>query len=387
MDQQKDGIEELDHVRNMPKAYVASLREVAKRRAYKKRYVKEMEKFSERMARMVQAETLRRDIFVKNHYVHLPQNLIPDLKSRPSHCQIRTREFDSQLPNIKHVSSQELIELCGGTSYDFGDDHDGVLKQHHSNDDSGSEDEIVRLRNELESQKNLCEKYETRIKILEQRLADDTLETSSSSSQSCSELVLSLKKILDHDDEKNILDRVRELQMTELKYKDMLSEVLLVMQSDGNDTESKTVLENSSSNDVVPFLTKLSSRQNLLRADLQHRDSEIEKLKKVMGTKLSFHDFAVNDVALFLPAKVYYDVERTIYVAFHRSCPRRFLSDESVDQIICKNGNRAPDFILGRITRIDVKVAISSRNDFSVPLGETYSLLDVVELDVNFLSS
>ena len=77
-------MQELNHVRHMPKAYVASLREVAKRRAYKKRYVKELEDFSERMARMVHVETLRRDMFVKNHYVHLPQNLIPDLTSRPS---------------------------------------------------------------------------------------------------------------------------------------------------------------------------------------------------------------------------------------------------------------------------------------------------------------
>jgi hypothetical protein len=148
-------------------------------------------------------------------------------------------------------------------------------------------------------------------------------------------------------------------------------------------TANEFKAEESSSNDVIRFLTNLSSRHNLLQADLKYRDIEIEKLKKMLSTKLSFRDFAVGDVALFLPAKVYYDVKRAIYVAFHRSCPCRFLSEECVDQIICKNGNRAPDFILGRITKIDVKVAISSKNDFSVPLGETYSLLDVVELDVD----
>ena len=44
-DQTRDGMQELNHVRHMPKAYVASLREVAKRRAYKKRYVKKLEDF------------------------------------------------------------------------------------------------------------------------------------------------------------------------------------------------------------------------------------------------------------------------------------------------------------------------------------------------------
>ena len=143
--------------------------------------------------------------------------------------------------------------------------------------------------------------------------------------------------------------------MNESKYKDMLSEILLVMQSSNKNTttanESKAAEENSS-NDVVRFLTNLSSRHNLLQADLQHRDVEIEKLKKMLSTKLSFRDFAVGDVALFLPAKVYYDVERTMYVAFHRSCPRRFLSEECIDRIICKNGNRAPDFILDALQRL-----------------------------------
>ena len=384
-DQTRDGMQELNHVRHMPKAYVASLREVAKRRAYKKRYVKKLEDFSECMARMVHVETLRRDMFVKNHYVHLPQDLIPDLTSRPSNCQIRTREFDSKLPNIKEMSSKELTLLCGGTSYELccdNDDDEGEHDAQNENKKNDSEDEIARLRNELETQRNLCEKYETRIKILEQRRDDKTLDTTT---QSCSELVLSLKTLLDRNDEDKILDRVRELQMNESKYKDMLSEILLVMRSSkwNTTTANEFKAEESSSNDVIRFLTNLSSRHNLLQADLKYRDIEIEKLKKMLSTKLSFRDFAVGDVALFLPAKVYYDVERTMYVAFHRSCPRRFLSEECIDRIICKNGNRAPDFILGRITKIDVKVAISSKNDFSVPLGETYSLLDVVELDVD----
>ena len=70
-------------------------------------------------------------------------------------------------------------------------------KEQHDRNKIDSEDEIARLRNELETQRNLCEKYETRIKILEQRRDDTTLDTTQSK---CSELVLSLKTLLDRND-------------------------------------------------------------------------------------------------------------------------------------------------------------------------------------------
>jgi hypothetical protein len=358
----------------MPKSYVASLREVAKRRAYKKRYIKELELFSERMGRMVHVETSRRDVFVKNHHVHLPQDLIPGLTSRPSNCQIRTREFDSKLPNIKEMSSRELSELCGDIAdYDKQENDEKICI--YNKNDSSSFSEIEQLRKDLESQKKLCKQYETRIQVLEKRLEKEETDIEENSLSS-SELVLSLTRemSLTHDTHA-ILNRVRELQNTESKFKHMLSEILLVMQSnDNNETDD-------CSNQIIQFLTKMSSQNGLLRADLLHRDKEIEKMKNMLGSKLSFRDFKVDDVALFLPAKVYYDVERTVYVAFHRSCPRRFLSEECVNTMIQKCGNRAPDFILGRITKIDVRVAMSSNNDFSVPIGSTYSLLTVVEFN------
>merc|ERR1712187_738936 len=88
-------------------------------------------------------------------------------------------------------------------------------------------------------------------------------------------------------------------------------------------------------------------------------------------SRISFERFTIGCVALFIRTSRKSHSANSIYVAFHRACPRRFLSVESIEQ--CRRGSD-PGYILGRVIFIQPKVA-DDDTIFPVPVGETYYLL------------
>lgn len=104
---------------------------------------------------------------------------------------------------------------------------------------------------------------------------------------------------------------------------------------------------------------------------------EVASAESKLDDKISHSSFSVGDVGLFMPMGRGSGGKR-LYVAFHTSCPRRFLSTD------CVKG--APDFIVGRIVYQEELVAGETGTDanpYGVGAGQTFWVLTVEVLHPN----
>ena len=101
--------------------------------------------------------------------------------------------------------------------------------------------------------------------------------------------------------------------------------------------------------------------------------------------KISFRSFGINDIALFIPANPSCDK----YVAFHKNAPHRFLSEESLEQIlrdipirtsVPPSPLRKPDYILGKIIFIETRVSSTECNPYDLQHGTEYHAITVERL-------
>jgi len=122
----------------------------------------------------------------------------------------------------------------------------------------------------------------------------------------------------------------------------------------------------------------LEGKLQITQQELSQAHEDARQIRLSAGSRICFEQFAVGCVALFIRTcgKVNNNAN-SIYVAFHRACPRRFLSAESIEQ--CRRG-ADPSFILGRVIFIEPKVA-DDDTIFPVPVGETYYLLTAAIVD------
>ena len=98
--------------------------------------------------------------------------------------------------------------------------------------------------------------------------------------------------------------------------------------------------------------------------------------------KISFREFNVGDVALFLPTS--HQGENRVYLAFHTNCPHRYLSHESLEGLRGGRegggGGRFPDFILGKIVYVEEMVAKEGEpgsNPYHLQAGVKFYVLHV----------
>eukprot|EP00742_Colponemidia_sp_Colp-10_P003782 GILJ01004026.1.p1 GENE.GILJ01004026.1~~GILJ01004026.1.p1 ORF type:complete len:920 (+),score=179.97 GILJ01004026.1:118-2877(+) len=116
---------ELLHIHKMPRAYKACLTEVGRRRAFKKMYMTHAQAFAERMAKVREEEENRRERFLRKYGRHLPKDFVPGLNERPPYCEIRTRDFDDQLPAID--ITQSSVEASTTSAESEGGSSEGPL--------------------------------------------------------------------------------------------------------------------------------------------------------------------------------------------------------------------------------------------------------------------
>jgi len=475
------GTNELKHVERMPSAYVAALTEVILRRAFKRKYVAELERVFDRLAKMIDNECTRRETFAKAHGGHLPPNLLLGLADRPAYCDIRMRQFDGLLPDIDDFSVKDLFQ-----SRDLDENpsirvaSDGLAEENAIDGEDASDRATGRGSLVLEGKKRKtnavepaegtamrcaeleCENATLRAKLKQMealnRMRDpsvafvggeDSVVTKSGSAakvavvakEARSELklrrvepqerakacgdasstgvegdidmpfvmelttALGLGEVEQHSDsaadtesvdiasaKSRLLASVRSLRSSHESQLDylftQLSKGLGTWQK--SDTESAERKEASNSDvlaigcqnrrrgsysQIVQMIATLRGQERLRQAEIVRKDKEIEKAKESAASRIAYRDFGIGNVALFLPAKVDYNVQRTIYVAFHHMCPRRFLSEACVAKL--SQSGQAPDFVLGRITKLEAHVAIEEDNEYSAPLGATYYIADV----------
>ncbi|CEG46170.1 hypothetical protein F443_07841 [Plasmopara halstedii] len=125
---------------------------------------------------------------------------------------------------------------------------------------------------------------------------------------------------------------------------------------------------------VEELLTSAESEASELskrRSDLSLVESELDTKDSF---KISFRSFSVNDLALFLPTSAPGSEAQRVYLAFHLGCPHRFLSEESISSF-SHDGQRYPDYVVGRIVLIDEQIATEVSNPFALHLGTTFYVL------------
>jgi len=86
--------------------------------------------------------------------------------------------------------------------------------------------------------------------------------------------------------------------------------------------------------------------------------------------RLSFMNFKIGDIALFMPALI---DQNKIWMAFNSGAPNYFLADDSLNVFLSKSKNRERTSIIGRIIFLEKKKA-ESNNAYRIPAGVEYHL-------------
>eukprot|EP00164_Ancoracysta_twista_P002213 GFYU01002924.1.p1 GENE.GFYU01002924.1~~GFYU01002924.1.p1 ORF type:complete len:1060 (-),score=318.65 GFYU01002924.1:109-3288(-) len=107
MKREKHAFTDLGHLSQMPDAYWQGLREVVRRRNYRKTYMVQAGEVAENISKEREAEVARRERFHKRYGKHLPKNLIPGLAEKPPYFEINFPSFDADLPPIDSLDDME----------------------------------------------------------------------------------------------------------------------------------------------------------------------------------------------------------------------------------------------------------------------------------------
>jgi len=122
---------------------------------------------------------------------------------------------------------------------------------------------------------------------------------------------------------------------------------------------------------------KLRKELALANAKVKQTSEALMEMKKdgdgKVCDKISHSSFSVGDLALFMP--VLRSGGKKIYLAFHRNCPHRYLSTDSIE------GN--PDYVLGRIVYQEELIAGTAGTDTNphgLPVETKFWILTVESL-------
>ncbi|OQR81601.1 hypothetical protein THRCLA_11581 [Thraustotheca clavata] len=399
---QKRQFAELDHVAKLPEAYEACLVEIQRRLQYGRLFTWKIQEMGEKLAQMREDEVSLRESFVKEFGQHLPRDFIPGLAEKPSHCDIRMRPFDINLPAIESPNS---------VPFEIEPNEADLLKQRCKE----LEARVEELQSELEDQKKAschCSSF----------------SNSSSMSYSTEKgpnfpMVLALAATAGHtamNNSSELLDKSSSRMEVLMEEQAQEHEAHILELENRLASQEATLMQAVSDREAVEH--KLANTQfllgsqrsalkqlwNIVGLDDQELDPQsVEGLQKCLdafedmwlakqdelkaakkeateivtndeqSTKIAFRSFEFDDLALFLPTFAPSDVSAPkVYLAFHLGCPNRFLSDESISTFY-QTQNQYPEYILGRIVFIDERVATERDNPYRLILGTTFYVLTV----------
>ncbi|RLN88090.1 hypothetical protein BBJ28_00013955 [Nothophytophthora sp. Chile5] len=134
---------------------------------------------------------------------------------------------------------------------------------------------------------------------------------------------------------------------------------------------------------VKELLASAESEKVMWASELERRQTELSLMESDHDVsdsfKISFRSFSVSDLALFLPTSAPGSDSQRVYLAFHLGCPHRFLSEESISSF-SNDGQRYPDYVVGRIVMIDPQTAEEGNNPYALLPGTTFFILTVASL-------
>merc|ERR1712157_419609 len=139
----------------------------------------------------------------------------------------------------------------------------------------------------------------------------------------------------------------------------------------GKEEESSSILAlRKELEDVKKELAQSKSKLELKSKKL----CDLRLKQKDLGNKISYANFKVGDVALFMPTP---SREKRGYLAFHINSPHKYLNTDSIE------GN--PDYVLGRIVIQDELMAGAKgtdENPHGLAVGTKFWILTVEVLKI-----
>jgi len=345
LQQQCQNMVHLEHVRELSGAYSEFLSEVRRRRLFSSAFSSSMTAIVERAAAMKNDETRAREKFLRGPGRHLMpvffDLFVPTLASPPplyAPPAVETTEL-STLPDVGLLGEGEeeeglkpyvsSVRTEGGESTDGETDVSGtggnqqslIVSAEISNENMLVDNPVDRAASEAERAAILYENAALRQAV--ERLGGKLPRT--------------------YVDDAREIDRRSEITDN--------AKSMAALRSKLEETEEEL---NRAREDAKNFRSKL---QNSIQKAMQE-------------AKISHSSFSIGDVALFMPTGRDIGGRRT-YLAFHSSCPHRYLNNDSIQ------GN--PDYVLGKIVLQEEHVAgpVGESNPFGLRKNTKFWVLTV----------
>lgn len=390
--QQKTDMEHLEHVVQLPSSYRDFISEIRRRRAYCVAFSSNASAMLDKLNAMREDEVKLREKFLRGSGRHLMpaffEIFAPTLATSPPF-------FSPQLPDMVELDSLPDVgeESAEGRSSSLDSGYTGIS---HVDTGANSASTLTDCPSIQQAQSNSKTDME---------VENDGKASNSGNDHANPSLIVSADGNSGHDDvimhtvcqEDTTARRSEEsADLATLEYENAILRQALE-RSGGKlprsyintkriETRQQNLLEEKtkqSDTKIASMQSELSAlKQELEKARLEAKlfknvQTELdtrERAGKPRDDKISHTSFNVGDVGLFMPTGRGRD-GKNIYLAFHTSCPHRYLSYDSIVGI--------PDYVLGRIVYQEEKVAgvkDTDANPYGLHAGTKFWVLTVETL-------
>lgn len=344
----------LDHLDKLPATYQALLEEIARRRAFTESFEGLISSASNKIAQFRSSETVLREDFIRNHGTAIPPifySIIPSLKEKPPYFTPSLTE-SQWLPEVAYDDiNQVTLTIPSNADEVAGSIVFPAMKTTSCSSDDSSDVASLKERIALLEKENAMLKATLSTPILPALPVPATTRTASN---------------------EHVMTNMRQLQQTVSRLKGLMS----APHAESDEAELKGDDFLSISHNIQEIMT------NCISALVQKEDSSNSTASSNSNTNnftISFLDFNVGDVALFLPLQS----KKPTYVAFHIRRPHRYLSAESLEIFLSNSGSSSPQppvYVVGRIVFIEAYSATEETNPYSLTIGTQYFILHIEQL-------
>ena len=373
--QQCEYMSHIEHVVELPEAYRAFLSEIRRRRAYCEAVSSTSNAMIERLSSMQADEEKFRTKFLRGPGRHLMptffEMFVPTLATSPP-------LFTPQLPSMLEVDTLPNFGFeRPSTSRQKTDDtpvHGNVSTETPGVSDASSLTES--LPNQMAEKLDLS----TSGKAGDKEEHDSQASPSKSGPASLLESDVyngdnakdDTKKVENDADQKALIYENSVLRGELQRLGGKSPRTYLQIARDKESEREKSILEKTAP--LENEVEKLRKELALADTKLKQTSEALMDMKKdedgKICDKISHSSFSVGDLALFMP--VLRSGGKKIYLAFHRNCPHRYLSTDSIEG--------SPDYVLGRIVYQEELVAGTAGTDTNphgLPVGTQFWILTV----------
>mmetsp|Transcript_24708 Transcript_24708/g.52453 ORF Transcript_24708/g.52453 Transcript_24708/m.52453 type:complete len:897 (+) Transcript_24708:197-2887(+) len=386
--QHKTDMEHLEHVVQLPASYRDFIAEIRRRRAYCVAFVSNAAAMLEQLNRMRADEVKLREKFLRGSGRHLMpaffEIFAPTLATSPPF-------FSPQLPDMVELDSLP----------DVGDEFSRTSLFSFGNTGSGNENAAANSASTLTDCPSMQHAPSSSKNDMEVENASDFPEEPkiNENDDEAPHLIVSADDNSAHSDvmmnavyQEESAARMAENRANHavLAYENATLRQALERaggQLPPSYLEQKRIDTKQILSEESQKVSTLEAELIALKAELQKSQKEADELKKIQSEynmksittttrndKISHTSFNVGDVGLFMPTGRGKEGKR-IYLAFHTSCPHRYLSYDSVEG--------APDYVLGRIIYQEERIAGvvgTDANPYGLHAGTKFWVLTVETL-------